>query len=243
MRFNRERTMLTMVLATAMVSSAAVAETATGEAAPAAAGAAAPPTAGEAVPATAQPTPKVAAAPVRRAPASPWNEGFMVVPSLGINSIMGDAGDGTGIGLRVGLLAGSRIAEHVSLNVGVAFDKVTVDGPSASDYVFDLGFNPLFHFPQEKLEIVAGPVLGVFVDKGAAGSGPLTIDTWAYGWTLGANAGLLFPVSPKVRLGGLVNLFVRNPIKVCVTANGSDSCLSDGLDSAKVLSLSVAAIL
>ena len=243
MRFNRERTILTAVLATAMVSSVAAADTGTGEAAPATAGQAAPAAASGAAPAMTQPTPKVAAAPVRRAPAAGWHEGFMVVPSVGINSFMGDAGEGKGVGLRVGLLAGSRIVEHFSANVGLAFDKVTMDAPSASEYVFDFGFNPLLHFPLEKLEIVAGPVAGVFVDKGASNSLGLTIDSWAYGWTIGANAGLLFPVSSKVRLGGLVNLFVRNPIKVCTTANGNDSCVSDGIPSPKVLSLSVAAIL
>lgn len=245
MRFIRERTILTAVLATAMASSAAAADTGTGsgEAAPAAAAEAAPAAAGGAAPAMAQPTPKVAAAPVRRAPEAGWHEGFMVVPSVGINSIMGDAGQNTGVGLRVGLLAGSRIAEHFSANVGLAFDKVTVNGPMASDYVFDFGFNPLLHFPLEKLEIVAGPVLGVFVDKLAVGSGSFAVDTWAYGWTLGANAGLLFPVGSTVRLGGLVNLFVRNPIKACATANGNDMCVSEGLNSPKVLSLSVAAIL
>jgi hypothetical protein len=243
MRFNGERTILTAVLATAMVCSAAAAETGTGEAAPAAAGEAAPAATGAAAPAVAQPTPKVAAAPVNRSPAAGWHEGFMVVPSLGINSIMGDAGQNTGVGLRVGLLAGSRIAEHFSANVGLAFDKVTVNTPTASDYVFDFGFNPLLHFPLEKLEIVAGPVVGVFVDKGAVGSGTFATDTWAYGWTLGANAGLLFPVGSKVRVGGLVNLFVRNPIKLCATTNGNDSCTSDGLNSPKVLSLSAAAML
>ncbi len=167
----------------------------------------------------------------------------MAVPSVGINSIMGDAGQNTGVGLRVGLLAGSRLTENVSLNVGFAFDKVTMNLPMASDYVLDLGFNPLAHFPLEKLEIVAGPVVGVFVDKGAFGSGILATDTWAYGWTLGANAGVLFPVSEKVRLGGLVNLFVRNPLNFCVTANGSDMCRSDGLTSPKVVSVSVAAML
>jgi hypothetical protein len=235
MRLNRERMILTAVLATAMVSSAAVADTASSEAAPAAAA--------EAPPAVAQPAPKVAAAPAPRVPAGVWKEGFMVVPSVGINSIMGDAGQNTGVGLRVGLLAGSRMGENWSLSVGFAFDKVTMDAPTASDYVLDIGFNPLAHFPLEKLEIVAGPVLGVFVDKGAAGSGNFTIDTWAYGWTLGANAGLLFPVGAKVRLGGLVNLFVRNPLKACVTANGSDTCGSEGLLSPKVLSLSLAAML
>ena len=251
MLFKRERTILTAVLATAMASSASAAEPGTGEAAPAAAGEAAPAAASGAAPAAAsgaapamaQPTPKVAAAPVRRAPAAGWHEGFMAVPSVGINSIMGDAGEGKGVGLRVGLLAGSRIVENFSANVGLAFDKVSMDAPSASDYVFDFGFNPLLHFPLAKLEIVAGPVVGVFVDKAALGSGSFAVDTWTYGWTLGANAGLLFPVGSKVRLGGLVNLFVRNPIKACATANGNDTCLSDGLNTPKVLSLSVAAIL
>jgi hypothetical protein len=239
MCFNRARMILTAVLAIALVSSAAAAETGTGEGAAAAAGETAP----AVTPAASQPAPKVATAPMRRAPVAGWHEGFMVVPSVGINSIMGDAGQNTGVGLRVGLLAGSRIVEHFSANVGLAFDKVTLNGPSASDYVFDFGFNPLLHFPLEKLEIVAGPVVGVFVDKMALGSGNLMVDTWTYGWTVGANAGLLFPVSAKVRVGGLVNLFVRNPIKACATANGNDTCLSDGLNTPKVLSLSVAAIL
>jgi hypothetical protein len=135
------------------------------------------------------------------------------------------------------------MAENWSLNVGFAFDKVNMDAANASNYFFDIGFNPLLHFPLEKLEIVAGPVLGIFLDKGSAELGTVSIDTWAYGWTAGVNAGLLFPVGPKVRLGGLVNFFVRNPLKFCVTANGTDTCPSSGIDSNKVLAVSLAAML
>ena len=71
----------------------------------------------------------------------------------------------------LGLMAGSRMGENWSLNVGFAFDKVNLDGPNASRCVFDLGFNPLIHFPLEKLELVVGPILAVFLDKGAAGTG------------------------------------------------------------------------
>ena len=227
MRSRREHMIVAAMLATAMLSNQAAAETAPPEAAP------------EATPATAQPAQKIAATPHRATQAEDWHEGFMLVPSAGIHSIQGDAGQSKGPGLRLGLMAGSRMGENWSLNVGFAFDKVNWDVPNASDYVFDLGFNPLLHFPNGKLEIVAGPVLGVFLDKGSA----LAADTWTYGWTLGANAGLLFPVGSKVRLGGLVNFFLRNPIKACVTANGNDTCLSSGLSSPKVLALSVAAIL
>ena len=166
----------------------------------------------------------------------------MAVPSIGINSFQGDTGVNRGAGLRVGILAGSRLAELLSLNVAMAFDVVNVDLPGASDYVFDLGFNPLFHFPLNQLEIVAGPLGGVFVDKAATG-GVLASDTWAYGWTAGANAGVLFAVGSRVRLGGLLTFSLRNPLKVCITAGGMDNCMSEGITSHKVLGLSFAALL
>ena len=166
----------------------------------------------------------------------------MVVPMIGIHSFQGDSGRNTGPGLRVGLLAGSRLTELLSLNVGFAFDIANLDAPpggDASRYVFDIGFNPLFHVPLQNLEIVAGPLAGVFVDYLTIGGGGVSVDTWAYGWTVGANAGLLFPVGRKVRLGGLANFYLRNPLKVCVM----DTCASEGIDSVKTLALSFAAFL
>ena len=240
MRTNLVRTILATVLALGMVSGrAAAAEPVAAEPAVAEPAAAAPAPA-------AQPTPRVAATPAA-APASAdgarWHEGFQLVPSLGFHSIQGDGGQGTGPGLRLGLMAGSRVVELLSLNVGFAFDMVNVDGPNASSYIFDIGFNPLFHFPLEKVEIVAGPVAGIFLNKAAVGSGAFTSDTWSYGWTAGANAGVLFPVGPKVRLGGLFNFFLRSPFKTCVTAGGQDMCFSDNLPSQKVLAVSFAAML
>jgi len=170
----------------------------------------------------------------------------MVVPMIGMNSFQGDSGRGTAPGLRLGLLAGSRLTELFSLNVGFAFDIVNLDVPAGADasrYVFDIGFNPLFHFPLQKLDIVAGPLAGVFVDHGSIGGIGPSVDTWAYGWTVGANAGVLFPVGAKVRLGGLANFYLRNPLNVCVTANGGDTCSSNGVNSVKTLALSFAALL
>jgi len=234
-----------LVAALVLVSARAAAQPASEESpapepgAPAAAPAPAP---------TSRPTPRVAAAPVSgdRANPSSWHEGFQVVPMIGVNSFQGDANQDTGPGLRLGLLAGSRLTDLLSLNVGFAFDLMNVDAPpgaSASGYVFDVGFNPLLHFPLPKVEIVAGPLAGVFVDYGTVGAGGVSIDTWAYGWTAGVNAGVLFPVGPKVRLGALANFYLRNPIKRCVTANGTDMCASSGVDSVKTLALSFAAML
>jgi len=195
-----------------------------------------------------RPTPRVGAAPASsaRATGATWQEGFMAVPMVGVNSFLGNSGQNTGPGLRLGLLAGSRLTELLSLNVGFAFDIVNMDVPSgvdASQYVFDVGFNPLFHFPLQKLDIVAGPLAGVFVDHGSIGGGGSSADTWSYGWTAGVNGGVLFPVGAKVRLGGLANFYLRNPFKVCLTANGMDTCQSSGLDSIKTLAVSFAAML
>ena len=242
MRSNRTHVMGALVAALVLVSARAAAQ-------PAAAEPAAEPAAPAPAPAPAtRPTPRVAAAPASgdRATPATWHEGFQVAPMIGVNSFQGDSNRDTGPGLRLGLLAGSRLTELLSLNIGFAFDLVNVDAPpglSASGYVFDVGFNPLLHFPLPKLEIVAGPLAGVFVDYGTVGGGGASIDTWAYGWTAGVNGGVLFPVGSKARRGALANFYLRNPFKRCVTANGTDTCASSGVDSVKTLALSFAALL
>jgi hypothetical protein len=194
-------------------------------------------------PVASQPTPRVAAP---ASGAATWKEGFMVVPMIGVNSFQGDGAHGTGPGLRLGLLMGSRLNEHVSLNVGFAFDIANLDTPpgvDASRYVLDIGFNPLFHFPLQRLDIVAGPLAGAFVDHGSLGGLAPSVDTWAYGWTIGANAGVLFPVGATARLGGLANFYLRNPLNVCAMTTAGDSCSSTGVDAVKTLALSFAALL
>jgi len=242
MRSNRTHVMSALVAGLVLVSARAAAQPAAPETA---AEPAAPAPAPTAAPAT-RPTPRVAAAPApgNGGTSSAWHEGFQVVPMIGINSFQGDSGQNTGPGLRLGLLAGSRLTELLSLNIGFAFDFVNADVPagvSASQYAFDVGFNPLFHFPLEKLEIVAGPLAGVFVDYASLGiGGGPSMEVWTYGWTIGANAGVMFPVGAKVRLGGLANFYLRNPIKSCLV--GGDMCV-DGADSIKTLALSFAAML
>jgi hypothetical protein len=231
MRTKHEWVIVGTVLAAAMVAGTAAAEPE------------APPEA--AAPAAAEPearAPAAPAKPVAAMTAPHAKEGFMVIPAIGINSFQGSSGDGMGVGLRVGLLAGSRLTERFSLNLGVAFDKVNLKASGASDLALDLGVSPLIHFPQEKFEILVGPILGSFVDHGSAGSGTFGIDTWTYGWTIGANAGAMFPVGAKASIGGLINFTLRNPLKSCVTTNGNDVCQSDMLTSAKVLAVTAAAM-
>ena len=239
MRWSRERMIVAAVLATAMMSTPGAAQTApdgTGAAQTAPVGTGAPPTAAAA--GTAAPRPL-------RAPGPHVEEGFMFVPAIGIHSMQGSTGQGVGVGLRAEMLLGARMGENWSLNVGFAFDRINLDvppGASASDYVLDLGFHPLIHFPQEKFEILAGPILGSFFNKTNIGSGAFAIDSWAYGWTIGANLGVMVPVGTKVHLGGLFNFILRNPLKACVTMGGTDNCGTDNLPSAKVIALAAAAM-
>ena len=94
MRSNRAHGMSALVAALGLVSARAAAE-------PAAAERATEPAATAPASAT-QPTPRVAATPASgaRATGTTWQEGFMIVPMIGINSIQGDSGQNTGPGLR-----------------------------------------------------------------------------------------------------------------------------------------------
>jgi hypothetical protein len=191
--------------------------------------------------------PKLAATPSRAPATAPrWREGFLALPSIGMNSFQGDAGSNLGPGLRVGVLVGSRMAENWSLNVGADFDIANVNAPagsSVSAYFLDIGFNPLIHLPLPKLELVAGPVVGTWAEYGHSSAFALSVDSWSYGWTIGANAGLLFPVGAHTEVGGLVSFLLREPLKVCDSASsGTDRCFSDNLQSAKTLALALAAM-
>src|SRR5438477_242960 len=68
-------------------------------------------------PAAVEPPPKLAAAPTAGSAAATvgWQEGFQLVPSIGMNSFQGSSGNNIGPGLRLGLLAGSRLTELLSL--------------------------------------------------------------------------------------------------------------------------------
>jgi len=237
MRTNAERVILAIVLATGLISGRAAAEPAANQPA------AAEPVAAPSPEAAAQPTPRVAAAPAAtRAPAAAprWREGFQFVPSIGVHSIQGDGGEGTGPGLRVGLMGGQRVIELLSLNVSLVYDRANIDTPQASGNAFDIGFSPLFHFPLEKLEIVAGPVAGIFLNQLTFGT---SSDAWSYGWTAGANAGAMFQVGSRVHLGGILNFSLHNAFKSCTTTNGLDICVTENIPSGKVLGVSFAAML
>jgi hypothetical protein len=192
-------------------------------------------------------TPKVAASTARPSASAPrWREGFLFLPSIGVSSFQGDSGRNMGPGLRVGALLGSRLAENWSLNIGAAFDLGNMNPPagaSLSGYFLDIGFNPLVHFPQPKFEVVAGPILGTWAQYGHASAATVYADTWGYGWTFGLNAGVLFPVGTHAEIGGLVNLLLREPLKVCTSVSGgTDTCTSDNIDSVKTLALALAAM-
>jgi hypothetical protein len=192
------------------------------------------------------------AAVVPAAPAPPpaprplWREGKIVMPFLGINSFQGDRATNLGLGLRVGTLLGSRVSEHWSLNAELAFDVVNADAPPGETdhgYMLDLAFAPLVHLAQQKVELVLGPILGpwFFLDR-VSGSG-ISANAWSAGWVLGANAGVLFPVSDKARVGGLISFASRNPVALCTSGTGvTEQCTTSGLHAANVLAFTAAAL-
>ena len=69
---------------------------------------------------------------------------------------------------------------------------------------------------------------------GSATSG----SAWAWGWSVGANLGLLAPMG-SARVGVLMGLAIRDPVKACFSQSGlGETCREDGLLAAKVLGIS-----
>jgi hypothetical protein len=70
----------------------------------------------------------------------------------------------------------------------------------------------------------------------------MSATTWAYGWTIGANAGAFVPLHNRKALGVLFNFILHEPLKACIDF-GMETCRTSGLSSGKMIGLSLAALL
>ena len=179
------------------------------------------------------------------APADLWNPGAEAIPFLGMNSIAGDAGKGTGVGFRFGSLFGGRFAENWSVSGEVVLDVLnfnSVPGFDISGWNGDFAVAPLYHYPLKQVELVAGPSVGTFFQLGRVKTTSMSETTWSYGWTIGANAGAFVPLHNRKSLGVLINFILHEQLKAC-SDNGMEMCRSDGLPSIKMFGFSLAALL
>jgi hypothetical protein len=198
------------------------------------------------------PPPSPPPAAVKAAPSSgvggdvPWREGFMALPFIGLNSFQGDTGRNVDVGLRLGAIVGTRLAENWSAGGELVVDFVNPSNTGTADvseYMIDFAFTPLLHVPQPGFEFVLGPVLGGFVLTASASGGGISESVWAYGWTFGANAGVLLNVNESAKVGLLVSFVGREPFKECASSNiMSEMCATSGFTAAKVLGFAAAAM-
>jgi len=172
---------------------------------------------------------------------------FVALPFLGINSYRGDAGRAIDPGFRLGTLLGGHIGDLFSINGEITFDFINpsnVDpGASYSSVDLDVALSPLVHIDAGKLELVAGPKLGLewnfwsFDGSGVSGSGHSS------GIVVGFNTGMFVHISRGVALGGLISFAIRDDHETCRTdAAGAESCSDTTYPSAKVLGLTLGAL-
>jgi hypothetical protein len=194
---------------------------------------------GASAPATNPPATEIAA------PADLWKGGAQAIPFLGMNSIAGDAGKGYSVGFRFGSLFGGRFAQNWSVNGEIVLDVLNPDsmpGLDLSGWNGDIALAPLYHYPLAQVELVAGPTVGTFFRLGRLKNSSMSETLWAYGWTIGANAGAFVPLRDRKALGVLFNLILHEPLKSCVDA-GMEICRTSGLSSETMFGISLAALL
>jgi hypothetical protein len=173
--------------------------------------------------------------------------GAVLVPQIGVSSFLEEEARYLGPGLRVGGLAGAHLTNEVSLGGALAFDLLNWDPPpggSASGFMLEAAFTPLFHAGDQRAEFVVGPAIGAwmasstFKDDVFGDSGSAT----AQGWALGGNMGLFAPVSKSVRVGALINFMVRDTLHACATLNAQSNCAESG-PAHQVIGFTAAAML
>ncbi len=194
---------------------------------------------GASAPATNPPPAEIAA------PADLWKDGAQAIPFLGMNSIAGDGGKGYGVGFRFGSLFGGRFAQNWSVNGEIVLDVLnpnSTPGLDISGWNGDIAIAPLYHYPLAQVELVAGPTVGTFFRLERRKDSLMSETLWAYGWTIGANAGAFVPLHNRKALGVLFNFIVHEPLKSCFDA-GMELCATSGLSSQTMLGFSLAALL
>jgi hypothetical protein len=182
---------------------------------------------------------------IEAAPADLWKEGAEAIPFLGMNSIAGDAGKQYGVGFRFGSLFGLRFAQNWSVSGEVVLDVLnpnSTPGLDMSGWNGDFAVAPLYHYPLAQVELVAGPSVGTFFQLGRVKTSLMSETTWAYGWTIGANAGAFVPLHNRKALGVLFNFILHEPLKACAD-DGMEICATSNLSSATMIGFSLAALL
>ena len=82
-------------------------------------------------------------------------------------------------------------------------------------------FSPLFHAATASSDIVIGPRLGAWTLTSHASTGGVTTEVAEQGWTVGANAGVFFPVGPgSAALGMLFSFANLHVTRACQSVSG-----------------------
>jgi hypothetical protein len=165
-----------------------------------------------------------------------------------VHSLSGDDTSATDPGLRLGAILGGRATEVVSANGELTVDVFNFEtsaGGSASGSMFQMTLSPLFHAARANADIVIGPKLGVWALSSRASAGGVSTSVEERGWTLGANAGVFFPVGQgSTALGMLFSFANLQVTRACQSVSGSaEQCSGDVDGDFNIFSLTFAAML
>jgi hypothetical protein len=126
-----------------------------------------------------------------------YRRGVIFMPYFSLNSVVGSASAGYSPGFHLGGLLGGHIGPVFSLSGEMALDIMSPKTGN-TEFSFDFGLSPLFHFGIPQIEFLIGPKLGIFAFAGSSNGASYSGSGYLYGFT----AGVFLPVG-RVALGGL----------------------------------------
>jgi hypothetical protein len=156
---------------------------------------------------------------------------FEIEPSLDIGKPAGEGSDKFTLGLGVGVFAGGRLNQYISVGGQVDYQSLGVDNPDGttdvSAHMLRFQVGPVFHFVQGPLDFGVGPTFGLFFLKASGRIVGEQISESITGYQLGLSGSLLYAVSSSVSLGPTFGYARMWATEICDTVASQEDCTVD----------------
>lgn len=138
---------------------------------------------------------------------------------------------------------GGRLADRISLHGQLQVALLDYQAANTSGNFFQGGLLPLVHLlgGLHRVEVVAGPHLGLYRAGGRLEVLGFAADGWEWGLSAGLLAGGLFEVGRDISLGVFLQYAALFPQETCLERSGSSLCDDDPADDKGFFTLGVGA--
>ncbi len=163
--------------------------------------------------------------------AGPAQAEMEIVPVLGVNVPTGEGSDKLDPGWATGVSLGGRISDYVGLHGALVFGALNPsedppDGADVTTIEAVFSFAPRFHVLGRTgpVDVMVGPLLGLFVLSSSASANGTTVTLSSRGYHFGLQGGVSVPITDALSVGPIFSYSRLEATEVCVSIDGDEEC-------------------